>query len=292
VIGNIPIVSFDTSAHNRLVDDGPLSEPILAGLKSGLFFRFVGLSIAEMVATSDRNKRAALFTYCVRLQDGMTDCIQPHQEVTKRMILEHHNSPAAFAWKTVDVSGREYEKAIRRRALIDDDSLSAEEKSHLKARNKEYKDMWSNLHPELEEVFRRHGEDPPLTFREAVARSQREGSLILSIGKLLYNRAAQTDASASTMQYFIDACPPFRALIHAMLMSWYNLSVRDDKGERFEAGRNDMFMAVHLPYCDKFVTAEVYGEKQKCLREVALVAGLETEILSYDDFYNSFLVTA
>ena len=48
---------------------------------------------------------------------------------------------------------------------------------------------------------------------------------------------------------------------------------------------------MHLPYCDKFVTAEVYGEQEKCLREVALVAGLETEILSYDDFYNSFLVT-
>jgi hypothetical protein len=94
------------------------------------------------------------------------------------------------------------------------------------------------------------------------------------------------------MQNFIDPCPPFRALIHAMLMSWYNLSVRDDKCERFEAGRNDMFMAVHLPYCDKFVTAEVSGEQEKCLREVALVAGLETEILSYDDFHDGFLVTA
>jgi hypothetical protein len=207
------------------------------------------------------------------------------------MILEHHKNPDAFNWETVDVSGREYEQAIRRRTLIGDDALSAEEKSHLKARNREYKEMWSNLHPELEEVFKHHGEDPPPTFREAVARSQREGSLILSMGKLLYNPAAQTDASASTMQNFMDACPPFRALIYAMLMSWYNLSVRDDKGERFEAGRSDMFMAVHLPYCDKFVTAEVYGEQEKCLREVAFVAGLKTTVLSYDDFCNSFLVT-
>jgi hypothetical protein len=77
-----------------------------------------------------------------------------------------------------------------------------------------------------------------------------------------------------------------------MLMSWYDLAVRDDKGEKFEAGRNDMFMSVHLPYCDKFVTAEKYREQERCLREVAFVAGLKTEILSYDDFYNSFLVTA
>ena len=80
-------------------------------------------------------------------------------------------------------------------------------------------------------------------------------------------------------------------LIYPVLLSWYDRAVRDEKGEKIEAGRNDLFMAVHLPYCDKFVTAEKYGEQERCLREVALVAGLETEILSYDDFCNSFLVT-
>lgn len=67
MIGNLPIVTFDTTAHNRLVDDGPLSEPVLAGLKSGFFFRFAGLTIDEMVATPDPAKRAALFTSCARL---------------------------------------------------------------------------------------------------------------------------------------------------------------------------------------------------------------------------------
>ena len=38
MIGQYPIISFDTSAHNRLVDDGALSEAVLAGLKSGLCF--------------------------------------------------------------------------------------------------------------------------------------------------------------------------------------------------------------------------------------------------------------
>jgi hypothetical protein len=152
--------------------------------------------------------------------------------------------------------------------------------------------MFGNIRPELEEVFKRHGEAPPPTFRKAIARLQSGGSLIWNMGKLLYDRAAETDASEATIKQFMDVCPPFRALIYAMLMSWYELAVRDDKGENFEAGRNYMFMAVHLPYCDKFVTAEKYREQEKCLREVAFVAGLETEILSYDDFCDSFLVTA
>jgi hypothetical protein len=81
-------------------------------------------------------------------------------------------------------------------------------------------------------------------------------------------------------------------MIYAILLSWYDRAVRDENGEKFKAGRNDMFMAMHLPYCDKFVSAEKYGEQERCLREVAFVAALETEILSYDDFCDSFLVTA
>jgi hypothetical protein len=124
-----------------------------------------------------------------------------------------------------------------------------------------------------------------------IARLQGEGSLIWSMGKLLYDPVAKTDASEAPIKEFMGACPPFRAVIYAMLMSWYDLAVRDGIGEKFEAGRNDLFMAVHLPYCDKFVTAEKYGGQEKCLREVAFVADLETEILSYDHFCDSFLVT-
>jgi len=235
MIGDIPIISFDTSAHNRLVDDSALSGPILAGLKSGLSFRFVGLSIDEMVATSDPAKRAALFTYCARLQDGITECIYPHNELTKRMILEYQKDPASFNWKTVDVKAREYERALRTRELADNEVLSAEQKAHLKERRKEYEEMFVNLRPELEAIFERHGEVPPPTFREAIARLQREGSLIWNMGKPVYDRPAQTDASEATIKEFMEACPPFRALIYAMLMSWYDLAVRDEKGEKFEA---------------------------------------------------------
>jgi hypothetical protein len=291
VIGDIPIVSFDTSGHNRLVQDGPLSEPVLAGLKSGLSFRFVGLSIDEMVATADSAKRAALFAYCSRIQDGLSECIYPHNELIKRMVVEHHKSPKSFDWKTVNVKAREYERAIRTRELVNNEALSAEQRADLKARRKEYEDMWARLRPELEGLFKKHEKAPPPTFREVVARMQREGNLIWHMGKLLYDRAANTDSSEATIKEFMDACPPFRALIYAMLLSWYDRAVRDEKGEKFQAGRNDLFMAVHLPYCDKFVTAEKYGEQERCLREVVFVAGLETEILSYDDFCNSFLVT-
>jgi hypothetical protein len=57
------------------------------------------------------------------------------------------------------------------------------------------------------------------------------------MGKLLYDRGAETDASEATVKQFMEVCPPFRALIYAMLMSWYDLGVRDSHvGEKFKAG--------------------------------------------------------
>jgi hypothetical protein len=265
---------------------------VLAGLNSGLFFRFAGLSLKEMMAAPDLAKRVALFTYCGRLQQGRTDSIYPHNETVKRLVVAHHMNPAAFDWKSVNVRAWEYEREIGRREFVWDEALSAEQRARQIRDQKDYKQMFAALQPKLAQVFLHHGEAPPLKFRDAIKRLQGgEGSLIWGMGKLLYDRAAETDASGNTIREFMGVCPPFRALIYGMLMSWYDLAVRDrHAGEKFKAGRNDMFMSVYLRYCDKFVTTEQNGEQEKCLREVAIVAGLQTETLSYDDFCESFLV--
>src|ERR1700722_14785663 len=293
VIGNLPIITFDTSAHNRLVEDGDRAEPPIKAIKAGMFFRFAGLSIEELISTPDPTKRAALFTSCARLQQGSTDCIYPQNELIRLLVVEHFKNPSAFDWTAVDVRAWEYEDAIRRRYFITDEQLAADQRRELKNRQKSYKQMFSNLRPELRKVFEDHREAPPITLREAVSRLQgTEKSLIWSMGKLLYDRGAETDASISTVKLFMGACPPFRALVYAMIMSWYDLGVRDPHvGEKFKAGGNDLFMSIYLPYCDKFVTAEKNGEQEKCLKEVAILAGLETQILSYDAFCNSSFVT-
>jgi hypothetical protein len=290
MIGDLPIVSFDTSAHNRLFKDGSRSEAVLAGIKTGLFFRFAGLGIEELVSTSDPVKRAALFTYCARLQDGPTDCLYLQNELIRLLVVEHFKNPSTFNWTTVDVRGWEYEDAIRLRYFVSDQELATVQYQELKSRQKNYKQMFSSLRPELRKVFDAHREALPATLREALSRLQSgEGRLIWGMGKLLYDRGAETDASEATVRQFMEVCPPFRALIYAMLMSWYNFSVRDPNvGERFNAGGNDQFMSIYLPYCDKFVTAD--GEQEKSLREIVFLAGLETKVLSYDDFCNSFLV--
>ena len=96
MIGAVGVVTFDTSGHNRLVKDGPLSEAILAGLKSGYHFRFAGLSLEELMSTPETSHRLALFSYCRRLQAGSTDSIYPHYETLRLLIQAHSQNPTHF----------------------------------------------------------------------------------------------------------------------------------------------------------------------------------------------------
>jgi len=85
------------------------------------------------------------------------------------------------------------------------------------------------------------------------------------------------------VQHFIDNCPPFRAVLCACMMSWYNTALRDGTtSEKFAAGRNDLYMAVYLPYCDVFVTRDT--EQELCLRELTKYISIDTDVVSFDAF--------
>ena len=59
------------------------------------------------------------------------------------------------------------------------------------------------------------------------------------------------------------------------------------KKTKQRAGRVDLLMSVYLPYCGVFVTHD--DDQKICLREMAAVASIDNEILSYDDFRSKLL---
>jgi hypothetical protein len=70
-------------------------------------------------------------------------------------------------------------------------------------------------------------------------------------------------------------------------MAWYDAALRVRlAGEEHGSGRNDLLMATYLPYCARFVTND--GAQAKRLREIAVEADLDSEVLSYEEFANSF----
>lgn len=281
MIGEIPIVSFDTNAHNRLVDD-PRCESVLAGMKS-MWFRFAGLSIEELFA-APAPRRDDLFASCRKIQSGPSECFLPSNLLTEQLILAHFSDPAAFDWKTIDVRCPDFDKELRILESCNYESVSKEQRDFQWERRQSDKRRFVELRPKLQPIFEAHGEARPTAFREAISRLENVGnSAMWYKAQFYYDLVTTMDSTEATVKEFSAACPPFLSLIYAVFLPWYNNAVRDPNiGERMIAGSNDLYMSVYLPYVDMFVTDDT--DQEKALREVARLAKLETKILSYDDF--------
>jgi hypothetical protein len=293
---NRRVLIFDTSVHNHLVKLGASSTSIYAAIKSQYFFRLAGLSFEEMMSTPRAEDRLALLDGCRKLTAGRAgrswDCLNPPYEILRILIAAHAKDPANFQWLPVDVRSGGLAHEIRTGELTADDALANLQKTEQHASIKSYKAMWVGLRDKLDPIFAAQNIPRPKTFDEAFRLGSSQ--LFSGMGKGFYDAGLLFDSELrgekdvpdtdiATVQHFIDNCPPFRALLCACLMSWYNTSLREgNRSEKFAAGRNDLFMAVYLPYCDVFVTRD--GEQESCLRELTRWIGIDTEVLAFDVF--------
>jgi hypothetical protein len=292
---NKRILTFDTSVHNRLMKIGASANPIYSAVRSHFFFRLAGLSFEEMMSTPQFADRRALLDGCRRLAKGRWwDCLNPPYEILRILIAAHAANPGNFQWLTVDVRSGGLAHEIRTGELTADDALADLQRTEQNASIKGYKRQWVQLRSKLNPIFAAQWIPRPQTFEAAF----KSGSpaLLPALGKGMYDAGLRFDAAlrgekiepdtdAATVQHFIDNCPPFRAQLCALLMSWYNTSLREDStSEKFAAGRNDLFMSVYLPFCDVFVTRD--ADQESCLRELTKYIGVDTEILSLDTFTN------
>ena len=94
------------------------------------------------------------------------------------------------------------------------------------------------LRPTLQAIFEAHRESPPATFRPAITRLENsEVSSVCAMAQWHYDLVTKTDTDEATVSEFMAVCPPFRALIYARFMPWYNTAVRDYlAGEKLNAG--------------------------------------------------------
>lgn len=251
-----------------------------------MLFRFAGISIEELYANRDPARRATLLNSCRKLQEGKSDCICPQDQVLTLLIEAHVKDPAHFDWTLAEVISPEYMHEISIGEVASDEELIAEHCEEHRKRLKRFECMFSPLRAELQSAFDADGETRPKTHREFLDFLEKsDQKLLTGLCKGTYERVAGTGVSKELFLQFLEVCPPFRAFNHAMHMANYDRSVRHKNDECFKSGANDLFMAICLPYCNIFVTND--RKQGKCLREIASVSGLETEVVFYDDFCDS-----
>jgi hypothetical protein len=289
IIGDMtarPRIVFDTTGINELEDGGSGSEPLMRALECGYEVILTAMSADEIISTKSPARREALLSRFGRLLYS-AKCIWPPHEIIRLLVSAHVRNPAEFDWTRVDVRARAYEDAIPRRDF--DDPLCVLQRKEQFRVQEQFEKMWKGLRPKLDEILKKDPAKRPTTYQQAVEIASVHGRLLWSFGAGLYERVAGKEPTDPEIKAFMDVCPPFRATCYGLVMAWYNGSLRMLDGTP-TAKRNDLMMAAYLPYCDRFVTAD--WEQKKELREIAVEAKIGCDILSFEEFDQSFALVS
>jgi hypothetical protein len=294
-----PTVAFDTSTLNRLMKDSD-SESFIAAILTGFEVRLPEMSIGEIYAHPDPQQREKLYAVCRRFLKAGGQCLYPAHWILDLLIRRFHKIPVQFVWSQVDVRAPGVEKEINEGAILFIESLVSEQKTANRKLQKEFEGTFKEPRARFNDLMANN--ERPTTFQEWLEPSRLDGGHYWRIARRIYEAAfgqlsALEDDTVLTdlpdeglLKRFDDCCPPFRAIVSAMSLSFYDRCLRSATSQGFSAGRNDQMMSIYLPYADQFITAEKNGMQEKCLREVAAAANILTQVRSYDDFRESFLV--
>ncbi len=252
------------------------------------------MNIGEICATKDKDLRTSLNAVCRKLtQSG--HCLLPAHYILEYLVQGYHRVPDIFNWRALDVSFPGLERILSDPAYNDDEELAKAQRMEMRGLQRGFEKLFEQPKTQLEEIYASGLSVRPRSFTEWLSKAKDNDGHFWHTVRLLYETSFGESAVTSQvkldhlpsdqkLQEFIDNCPPFRAFVHALELTWYDRCIRKSDGERFDAGRNDQMMSIFLPYCDEFITAEEFGMQEKCLRAIAESAGIPVRILSYDAF--------
>ncbi len=233
-------------------------------------------------------RRARLLQIC-RWLLALGDCIDPQHEIIRKMVVRFEESPS-FDWRTVPVDFPEANEAIARDENFSDD-LAEQEREEARALQKQFVKLYDDAKPAFDRLFKSGTENIPVSVSELVKRLQMPGGAFWTLAGRLYSRVGKITPDEATMRKFTDICDPFRSLMIALCAAQYDRCIRPQHvGPSLRSGRNDTMMAICLPYCDEFITAD--PRQLACYKEIVSISGLNTTVKSYEDFRKRLLVDA
>jgi len=211
-------------------------------------------------------------------------CVWPPHEILTLLCSAHASNPTTFDWRGVNIRTTDYERAIIDRDFTDE--LCEMQLREQRNVEEGFMQFWQGLRAKLDPLLGSGPTNRPRSYGHA-AEIARTGKVLKGLGKPLYQRGSQRSLDDAEITAFMDDCPPFRAICYGLVGAWFDISLAPQVFKKL-AGRNDQMMSVYLPYCSRFVTAD--GKQETRLREIAVEAKLDCEVLSYPDFLASFEV--
>lgn len=273
-------IIFDTSAVNALADH-PQVAALLRGLTEGFLVRITAINGMEICATTDVARRQELFRVCSRLAYS-GECIREHNWIITNLIATYRGNQSVFQWKSLNIRYPELENALPRQEEFTD-QLSEDQREDSRSRHSNFDRELSRARSRVEALFAKNPDSRPASFGEFAASVQRpDGAFWFFAGILFRRNNASLQADEAALRGFIEACPPFRALVFAHCLGQYQRAIKDPRqGPSYDAGAFDLYTAVYLPYCDVFVTNDL-GQRN-AMEEIAVQAKIPVQVRSWKE---------
>ncbi len=219
----------------------------------------------------------------------------PFHEITTRLAVAFE-SGRPFDWTRVDVRSNEY-----MRFIFDDDvsalfaedadyeTVSLEQRISATETAGQFEQVFLAPRPIFQKLRETEKESWPKSAAELAQALQKPGGAYWNYAIGLYHRATGITVDAEKIRRFVRECPPFRALLAAIVVAQYERSISEEVKPKL-AGRNDIFMAGYLPYCDEFISND--HAQQTALRQIVAIARLQTSVRWYKEFSGRFSLSS
>jgi hypothetical protein len=277
---------FDTSGLNALADDAE-SNHLAKSLGIGFQVRISETSLSEIGACSRAERRGQLLALCRHLVHA-GECIRPYNWIIGELTKSHASNPARFDWKALDIRGRELEDELTRPEFLGTDGLAEETSADFEAKSEDFEAVYRDARPIFDAIVEgRERERPPIS--EFITALKADSGSLWHLCGGVYSRGCGKEMDIPAMRVFVDACPPFNAMMLGLCVALFDRCVRHVRARAdYRAGWLDLLAGAYLPYCDRFITND--GGQRNSLAVVAAEADLATTICTFAEFKRGLTV--
>jgi hypothetical protein len=246
------IYCFDTSAINALHDDGERDKVVSRLLTAPHRTHISCVNIAEAVSTSDEPRRHSLLLLLRQMSNGTNPLKMPNKLIRRAtkafargklsLTVTITDEDSAFWWLMDDptsANGIRQVEALRWKESLERPFIEA----HREAR------------PAFQSLFNDPTTPPPRSVAQLLRSFRQQDGAIYEFLKRFYKKETGRYLSRDTMWRMFDVLPMWPLYLAGWGHEMFARAIRTSNyGIRGKPGTLDLWCAIYLPICDRFVT--------------------------------------
>ncbi len=244
------------------------------------------LNVIEACATQDSDKRVSLIQLIKELGGYNRPLEIPNKLLQVLAIAYARRKPAATLSITKEQEGLWI-------ALNEPEMLDEQARHEVLQWKEQLETDFTGLHrtarPHFQRLFEEGRTLRPQSVVGLIRRYCKDEKFVYEVTAPLYERATQTTLPPRELQQFFTTVPGWPLYFLGWAHAIYNRAIQESGySPRKKPGTIDLWCAVYLPHCDRFVTHD--KGQRKALRTLTVLNPRKTRILSYDTFRKGLLV--